>query len=219
MRNGATVCTAMPDVADVEHLRVARDLSGHEQVPVAEAHRERGLAQEARDRHAGVAAVLAWSSLPFAPAASCSADLRVDDRVPAEALAEVDARVLRVRAVETDRPRRDVLQAVVGGRRRLGLAAGRDDAVAVRVDEMLVRPRVVGQRALVELTQRHERGLRPRRSRSCNGRRRRSLNWYEGVSPAVIWNAAVARDRVVQPHVVERRLARRGLRAVCSDVV
>ena len=147
------------DVSDVDDPRVVRDLARDEQVPVAEAERERGLAEEARHLHAGLALVRRGLGGAAAVGRLLLGDLRVNDRVAADALAEVHAGVLRVDAVREFAGGRDPRQHVA---RLIGVdrVRGRGNrAVTVRVDEVLAGPGVVGEVGEVELTHRGQNRL------------------------------------------------------------
>ena len=188
-----------------EHdARVRVDLLRDEQVPAAEAQRERGLAQEAR-RHDTAGALVARRRIVLAAGRLDFALLAVHDRESAQVFTEVD---VRLRDLEIGiAGRRDVRQEVVGRLIGLDRVAGRGDrSVSVRVREVLVDPGRARKLPGVQLTDRDldlqllvadripvevevgEREVRP--------------------ELLVLLQVGLELIGIPQPHVVERRLVR-----------
>ncbi len=198
--------------------RVVGHLTRDEQVPVAEAQGERGLAQEARDLDPGQTLIGRGLGRAGAARGFLLGDLRVDDRVAAHTLTEVHAGVLRVEVgleITGGRDTREHIARLVGVH---VVGRGGDRAVPVRVHEVLARPGVVGEVGEVELAHRGQ----DRRGGVVADlvavdvdvaeriERRDLLLDLEGV---------LRRERVVEARVVERRLGRGRRRLVQGRVV
>ena len=168
-QEGRRRADALLDVALVEDARLVGELAGDEEVPVAEAQRERALAQEARRFDTGRAGVLRLFRLA-ARGRFLLGDLGADDDISRHVLAEVDAGLL-------------------GCRLQLGLHRdlGREVRRLAVVDEVRGRRDHVRSRACTRGggSSTCDRGCRPRRARAarsssavrrrrpCSGPRRR----------------------------------------------